>query len=97
MFFLSHVQLIRIGTMPSYAVIIKRQCEEFKSYFSAMADNHNTQATQALLESNAKWAANVSETDPDFFPDSAKNNQTPHVRPFFFVFSITYTFFRLFG
>jgi len=40
-----------------------------------MADNNNT---RALLQSNAKWAADVSEADPDFFPDSAKNLQTPH-------------------
>jgi carbonic anhydrase len=43
-----------------------------------MADNDNI---RALLNSNAKWAADVSEADPDFFPESAKNQQTPHVRP----------------
>ena len=59
-----------------------------------MADNPNT---RALLESNAKWAAGVSEADPNFFPDSAKNPQTPHVRPSFCVIFTTYTFFSLFG
>ena len=62
-----------------------------------MADNDNT---SALLKSNAKWAAGVSEADPDFFSNSAKNPQTPHVRPFFYAtlhnFKLHFLF-RLFG
>ena len=62
-----------------------------------MAYNDNT---RALLKSNALWAASVSEVDPNFFPDSAKNPQTPHVRPFFY--AILHNFklhflFSLFG
>ena len=42
--------------------------------------------TQALLKANAKWAADVSEMDPNFFPDSAKYPQKPHVRPLLLCF-----------
>ena len=60
-----------------------------------MADNHNT---RALLKSNEEWAASVSKADPNFFPDSAKYPQTPHVRPFFYAaFHHLNFLFRLFG
>jgi hypothetical protein len=59
-----------------------------------MADNDNT---GALLKSNATWAADFSEANPNFFPDSAKNHQTPHVRPSFYIIFTTSLFFRLFG
>ena len=60
-----------------------------------MTGNDNT---RALLKSNAEWAAGVSEADPDFFPDSAKNPQTPHVRPFFYAtFHNLHFLSRLFG
>ena len=63
-----------------------------------MADNHYT---RALLKSNAQWAAGVSQEDPNFFPDSANNPQTPHVRPFFFAafhnLQQQHFLFRLFG
>ena len=45
--------------------------------------NTMSDSTRALLKSNAKWAADVSEADPNFFPDSAKYPQKPHVSPLF--------------
>ncbi|KAF8798149.1 carbonic anhydrase [Phlegmacium glaucopus] len=36
-----------------------------------------SEKAQALLKSNKKWATEVSQNDPNFFPDSAKG-QTPH-------------------
>lgn len=42
----------------------------------------NTMSAKALLDSNAIWAKEVCEHDPDFCPNSAKG-QTPHVRPLF--------------
>ena len=74
---------------------IYKSCLRNSPYLNTMADNHNT---RALLKSNAKWAAGVSEEDPDFFPNSANNPQTPHVRPFFSYFLYNLHFlFRLFG
>jgi hypothetical protein len=58
---------------------INKSCLRHNPFINTMDDNDNT---RALLESNAKWAADVSEADPDFFPDSAKYPQKPHVRPF---------------
>lgn len=55
-------------------------------------------SVQQLLRSNAEWAAGVSKDDPNFFPDSAKNPQTPHVRPFFYAtFHSSNFLFSLFG
>ena len=60
-----------------------------------MADNDSI---QALLMSNAKWAAGVSKENPDFFPASANKPQTPHVRPFFYAaFHQLNILFSLFG
>ena len=60
-----------------------------------MTDNDNT---RALLKSNAKWAAGYSEADPDFFPESVKHPQKPHVRPFSYAtFHILHFASRRFG
>ena len=73
---------------------INKGCLRHNSFINTMADNDNT---RALLKSNAKWAAGISEADPDFFPDSAKNPQKPHVRPFFPTFHNLLFLCRLFG
>ena len=74
---------------------INKSCLRHDPFINTMADNHYT---RALLKSNAQWAAGVSQEDPNFFPDSANNPQTPHVRPFFFAaFHNLHFLFRLFG
>lgn len=40
---------------------------------------------KALLASNAIWADKISKENPDFFPTSASQPQTPHVRISFVV------------
>lgn len=51
--------------------------------------NTMSHKAEALLESNAIWAAKVSNDNPNFFPDSTKG-QTPHVRPLL-IFKLWYS------
>jgi hypothetical protein len=54
----------------------------FPSYGTknTLASHGDNDTAQELLNSNVKWAADVSRVDPNFFPDSAKYPQKPHVR-----------------